>query len=350
MTETSSSLPPARAVLLLAGGQSAEHEVSLIGAKNVFSSLKERGHRVEFRVISKQGTLLNAAESEAALQSGVAEDGGEALMVALPAALQNCDVVFPLLHGPQGEDGTIQGLLSFFGVPFVGCGVHASALCMDKIGTKRVLEAAGFPQMPWREILRSDWQAAPEAAESLAAEVDFPMFVKPANMGSSVGIAKVKSEADLHAALQAAFEHDRRVIVEAAAGSGKPRELEVAVLGNESLKVSVAGELSFDAEFYDYSAKYEGAGAKMTIPADISADLATVIAAQAREAYRVLTCAGLARIDFFLTSEGDLYINEVNTMPGFTAMSMYSSLMAASGVGKEALFDELIDLAMQPRV
>lgn len=339
-------------VLLLAGGQSGEHEVSLSSARSVLRALTEVSNQNRFavtlRVIAKDGRWLSEPESQAALAAGVAITGSIAPIEAAQVVTQY-DVVFPLLHGPMGEDGTIQGLLSLAGVPFVGCGVAASAVSMDKVLTKHVLASVGLPQVQYRLALRSVWHQHPDTVREHAAALGYPLFAKPVNMGSSVGISKVHGPEELDAALELAFSYDRRVILEQMTAE-KPYEVEVAILGNDHPQASVVGELSFEAEFYDYETKYTQGLSSMHIPARIPAAIAEQIRSYAVQAYQAVDGAGLARIDFFyLPTTGTLYINELNTMPGFTATSMYPKLWEASGIDYPELVAKLIELALEQR-
>ncbi len=335
-------------MLLLAGGQSEEHEVSLSSARSVLAALPADRYDVTAVVISKQGRWLPPAETAQALGAGVAESGG-APMLQQVADAAGYDVVFPLLHGPMGEDGTVQGLLTLAGLPFVGSGVLGSSVGMDKIMSKLVLEAVGIPQVAWRQASRAEWQHDPQGVQRRAAELGFPLFVKPANMGSSVGVSKVHDAGELEGALTLAFQHDRRVIIEAAAGA-KPREVEVGILGNDDPIASPVGELRFDTDFYDYDTKYTGGRAEMLIPAPLPEGVPERIQALALQAYRALDCAGLSRVDFFYVEEtGELVLNEINTMPGFTTTSMYPSLLEAYGLSYPELVARLIELALEKR-
>ncbi|ULH14974.1 D-alanine--D-alanine ligase [Deinococcus sp. KNUC1210] len=335
-------------ILLLAGGQSGEHEVSLMSARSVLAALPPSKFEVTPLVVSRQGQWLPPSETARALENGHAESGGESLLRRV-GSVQGYDLVFPLLHGPNGEDGTIQGLLTLAGLPFVGSGVLGSAASMDKVMTKQVLSSAGIPQVEYRLATRRQWQSTPDTVRDLASELGLPLFVKPANLGSSVGISKVRSEAELDAALDLAFSLDRRVILEAMT-PGKPRELEVGILGNDAPIASPVGELRFDADFYDYATKYTEGEATMHIPAQVPPELAEEVRRYALTAFQVLDCAGLARIDFFyVESTGQLYLNEVNTMPGFTTTSMYPKLWEAAGLSYAELVTRLIELGLEER-
>ncbi len=344
-------------ILLLAGGQSGEHEVSLMSARGVLAALPTDKFEVTPLVVSRQGRWLPPAETGRALELGRADTGrGESSSEGLlrqAAGVGTYDLVFPLLHGPNGEDGTVQGLLTLAGVPFVGSGVLGSAASMDKVMTKQVLASVGIPQVEYRLATRRQWSESPEAVRDLAAELGLPLFVKPANMGSSVGVSKVRSEMELDAALDLAFGMDRRVILEAMT-PGKPRELEVGILGNDAPIASPVGELSFQADFYDYATKYTAGEAEMHIPAHVPPELAEQVRGYALAAFRALDCAGLARIDFFYVegkggAAGQLYLNEVNTMPGFTPTSMYPKLWEAAGWSYPALVTRLIELGLEER-
>ena len=321
-------------VLLLCGGQSDEHEVSLLSAKGVLASLRQLPVAAALRVLTRDGRLLGAADSECAVQAGrVAPAAAEAAapLGALSDALAQTDVVFPLLHGPYGEDGTLQGLLRLHNVAFVGSGVLGSALCMDKPMSKQVLHACGVPQVDYALVTRGQWQSDAAAALARARAVGPVTFVKPANLGSSVGIHKAKSEPTLVAAIEDALRFDRRVIVERAVGP--IRECEVAVLGNDVPRVSVVGEITYTAEFYDYETKYTEGRSRMVVPAVLPADAASEMQRLARQAFVALDCAGLARVDFFYLPETrQILLNEINTMPGFTPFSMYPRLWAETGL------------------
>jgi len=335
-------------ILLLAGGQSGEHEVSLMSARSVLSALPRDQFDVTPVVISKQGRWLPPTETQRALETGEAPTGGD-LVLHRAASAEGYDAVFPLLHGPMGEDGTVQGLLTLAGIPFVGSGVLGSAVSMDKIMTKQVLASAGIPQVAWQLVVRRDWQAQPNAVRECAGQLGYPLFVKPANLGSSVGISKVAHPEDLDGALNLAFSLDRRVILEAMTAH-KPREVEVGILGNDAPIASPVGELRFDADFYDYETKYTEGRASMHIPAPLPPEVAEQVRTLALKAFRALDCAGLARVDFFYVEEtGELLLNEVNTMPGFTTTSMYPKLFEAAGLNYSALVTRLVELALEER-
>lgn len=337
-----------RRILLLAGGQSEEHEVSLMSARSVLNALPRDVYDVTPVVISHEGRWLPPTDTQQALETGRARTGGD-LVLHRAASAEGFDLVFPLLHGPMGEDGTIQGLLTLAGIPFVGSGVLGSAVSMDKVMTKQVLAAHGIPQVNYRLLTRKQWRSRPDEAKAVAAELGYPLFVKPANLGSSVGISKAKTVDELISALDLAFSLDRRVILEQMTPQ-KPREIEVGILGNDDPIASPVGELQFDAEFYDYETKYTAGRAEMVIPARIPPEIAEKARAIALEAFRALDCAGLARVDFFyLDKTGELLLNEVNTMPGFTPTSMYPSLFGAAGISYSELVSRLIELGLEER-
>lgn len=353
------------------GGRSGEHEVSLASAAAVFKNLDpERYEAIAIR-IEKDGrwtlprkppTLVSAADvihagKQIEDTSGrethlVAHPGGDTLITIDRTQPQSAvaglglDVVFPVLHGPYGEDGTVQGLLELANVPYVGAGVLASAVGMDKAAMKLVFAAKGLPICDYEVLLSRDWQRDERAVlNTIVSKLGFPVFVKPANLGSSVGISKAKHVAELRDAIKLAAEFDRKIVVEAAVP--RAREIEVAVLGNDDPEASLPGEIIPSREFYDYEAKYLDGGSREAIPADLPAPLVAEIRALAIAAYKAIDCAGMARVDFLLDGDsGALYVNELNTIPGFTTISMYSKMWAASGVAYPALIDKLIALAI----
>ena len=357
------------------GGRSSEHEVSIASAAAVVKNLdKQRYEAIPIR-IEKDGRWVIAdrlpasASAAEVIEQGrahaaqrLSRGGREAHLIAHPGDEQimtidrgntpaitglALDIVFPVLHGPYGEDGTVQGLLELAGVPYVGAGVLASAVGMDKAVAKLVFAARGLPQAKYLVVLRSEWMATPaKVAAEVSTQLGYPVFIKPANLGSSVGISKVKSEAELSSAVDTAAEFDRKVVIEAAVPNA--REIEIAVLGNDSPEVSVPGEVIPSREFYDYEAKYLDDHSQIIIPADLTTDVAAEVKRLAVEAFRALDCAGMARVDFLLDGRaGQLYINEINTIPGFTTISMYSKMWAASGVSYPELLDRLITLARE---
>ena len=361
-------MPESRKIrlLVLAGGQSEEHEVSLSSAKSVLEALPSDQFEVTPMIISREGRWLPSSETQRALERGSAPSGGD-LVLHRASSAEAFDVVFPILHGPMGEDGTVQGLLTLAGIPFVGSGVLGSAVSMDKVMAKAVLHAHGIPQVPYQLVTRAEFMGSPEDAISRLEELNYPVFVKPANLGSSVGISKARDRVELHAALRLAFEHDRRAIVEAhasqigavhasqigagaQAGQSKPREIEIGILGNDDPQASPVGELTFSSEFYDYETKYTEGRAEVHIPAKLPPEIAERARALAVAAFKALDCAGLSRVDFFyLESSGELFLNEVNTMPGFTKTSMYPKLWEAAGVSYAELVSQLVQLALERR-
>jgi D-alanine-D-alanine ligase len=349
---------------LLFGGASVEHEVSLVSARGVSGALDAAKFECVCLAVTGDGRWLDPDAGAAVLASRatrvepgspdsgsriVVDPGGGGLVVqsigAAPRPLP-LDVVFSVMHGWGGEDGRVQGLLELAGIPYVGAGVLGSAVGMDKRVAKQVFEAHGLPVGPWLAIDRDAWTADPRAArEAVAAATAWPVFVKPANGGSSVGISKVKSGETLDAALEEAFRHDRTAVVEQGL---EVREIEVAVLGNGSPEASVPGEIVPSNEFYDYAAKYLDNASTLRIPAPLDAATAQRARALAIEAFRALDLAGLARVDFFLEQEsGRLFLNEVNTLPGFTPISMYPKLWEATGLAYPLLLERLIDLALE---
>jgi D-alanine-D-alanine ligase len=351
-------------VAVLFGGQSGEHEVSLVSARSVIDALDPEKYDVLPVGITREGQWLAGPGAMPALlaQADRAKLPGGAATASESAAQQetalttsqfsilnsqsSIDVVFPVLHGPMGEDGTVQGLLELAGVPYVGCGVLASAVGMDKPLMKAAFAAAGLPLLPWLLLRRGEMEADIDAACARVEEaLVYPMFVKPANMGSSVGISKVRDRAQLVEGLREAARYDRRIVVEQGIIA---REIEISVLGNEEPVASVPGEIVPSGEWYDYAAKYIDGQSQLLIPAPISAEQARRVAELALGAYATLDCSGLARVDFLLDKErGDLYLNEVNTMPGFTSVSMYAKLWEASGLSYAELVDRLISLAVE---
>lgn len=350
-------------MLLLFGGRSAEHEVSIASALAMMRALQGSGIEVLPLGIARDGrwrigepaarmlgesALFQAGESQ---KPGEAEERPRALPpVAEPPrslgeALKAVDVVFPLLHGPLGEDGTVQGLLELADVPYVGAGVLGSALGMDKLAMKAQFEAAGLPVGPYVGVRRSRWREAPEAVEEeLVEALGFPMFVKPANMGSSVGVSKVRTRDELGPALAAAARYDRRLVVERGL---EARELEVGVLGNEAPEASVVGEVLPGAEFYSWEAKYVHEGARSEIPARLSPDISRRLRALAVRAFEAVDAAGMARVDFFLVGDSEIVINEINTIPGFTPISQFPLLWSAAGVPYPDLVRRLAELALE---
>jgi D-alanine-D-alanine ligase len=349
-------------VLVLFGGQSGEHDVSLRSAQTVIGALDPERYTVRQVGITREGGWIASGDPMAALTAtsplfqigdGRAETEEVHAEPGLPMLMRDSvDVVFPVLHGPMGEDGTIQGMLELAGIPYVGSGVLGSAVAMDKAMTKMVLTQAGVPQAGWALVNRSEWESdADHVATAIESGIGVPCFVKPANMGSSVGVTKAHDAAELRTAIALALEYDRRVVVEEAIDG---RELEMSVLGNEQPIASVAGEVVPCNEFYDFNAKYVDDDSDLIIPADVSPEKLAEMQEIAIRSFRALDLAGMARVDFFLERGTDrLVLNEVNTIPGFTSISMYPMLWAASGIPLAELVDRLIELAVdrhsQPR-
>jgi D-alanine-D-alanine ligase len=346
------------------GGRSGEHEVSLASARNVMEALGMAGHTVVPIGITPQGRWLTNGQALLQLSDQIAktESFAPATVISnsdadnpwalLPqneegAPLPVIDVIFPVLHGPYGEDGTIQGLLEMANVPYVGSGVLASAVGMDKAVAKQLFAQAGIRQAPFRVVMRNQWQQRPEPLMvELEGALPYPMFVKPANLGSSIGVSKVHERGELATAIDLACRYDRKVLVEMAVPN--PREIEVSVLGNDEPIVSVAGEVVPGNEFYDYAAKYLDDNSQLIIPAPLDRALAVEIEQMARKAFLAADCSGLARADFLLDDvAGLLYLNEINTMPGFTRISMYPKLWEASGISYPELVDRLVALALE---
>lgn len=340
------------------GGQSVEHEVSLVSARSIFQQLGEDRYEVVPIGITRRGRWITSKDWAALLREGLESAGAQACFLPPDASVGGLvmlepgggavrlDVIFPIVHGRHGEDGTLQGLLELAGIPYVGAGVLASSVGMDKDLMKRVFRDAGLPVVRGRTLLRKDWEGARhELLDSLPADLGFPCFVKPANTGSSVGITKAKTRGDLESGLNLAFRYDRKVVVEVAVDA---REIECSVLGNDAPQASVAGEIVPCNEFYDYEAKYVGEGSELLIPAPLPPATAEEVRRLAVAAFKALDASGMARVDFFLDRRtGAVYLNEVNTLPGFTPISMYPKLWEASGVPYADLLDRLIDLALE---
>lgn len=309
---------------ILFGGKSAEHEVSIQSAQNVFDAIDKNKYDAELIKINKSGVIENYLVEE---------------------IKTNFDVIFPVLHGPFGEDGTIQGLLKFFDIPFVGSSILGSAVGMDKDVMKRLLRDAGIKIGKFKTLnsgvrLRC---GKPESNSGMD-KVDFPVFIKPANLGSSVGISKVNNDAEYKDAIEAAFKFDNKIIIEE---NIEGREVECAVLGNDKPEASILGEIKVKSDFYSYDAKYnDEESSELIIPAEIDESIQDEAKNLAIKVFKVLCCDGMGRVDFFLKENGELIVNEINTIPGFTKNSMYPKLWEASGMGYSELIDRLIDLAI----
>jgi len=351
---------------VLFGGRSGEHEVSLASARNVMDALRKAGHTVVPMGITPQGHWLTtgdplalltgettaASPTPVTLNGHHAEEEDRAAWALLPqtskeAPLPTIDLIFPVLHGPYGEDGTVQGLLEMANLPYVGSGVLASAVAMDKAIAKQLFAQAGLRQAPYTVVMRQAWQSEPASIlVKIEREFAYPVFVKPANLGSSVGVSKAHDRSELSTALTLASRYDRKILVEMAVPNA--REIEVSVLGNDEPIVSVPGEIVPGREFYDYAAKYLDDSSQLLIPAPIDAALTAEVQAMARLAYQTVDGAGLARVDFLLDDANQtVYLNEINTMPGFTRISMYPKLWEASGISYPDLVNRLLELALE---
>jgi D-alanine-D-alanine ligase len=375
---------------ILFGGRSGEHEVSLLSAASILKAIDKKKYDVVPIGITREGRWVTAGDAHALLSGKPAPENprlagnpeatptaavlkrGEAIIVPpvpadslqpleLHAAAEPTrpalalDVVFPVLHGTFGEDGTIQGLFELADIAYVGSGVLGSAAGMDKAAMKKLFSAEALPQTPYLAMLRSDWRANPKAAtKKIEAALKYPLFVKPANLGSSVGISKVHDRSELAAAVDLAASFDRKLVIEQGVGGpgAKPRELEVAVLGNDSPEASVVGEIVPGAEFYDYEAKYLSDASVPIIPAKLTAAESKQIRQMAIQAFKACDCSGLARVDFLMEParkgrKPKIYLNEINTLPGFTSISMYPKLWQATGLPYKQLIDRLIQLAVE---
>jgi D-alanine-D-alanine ligase len=317
-------------VAVLAGGRSSEHEVSLDSAASVREGVAAAGHDVLAVTIERSGEWRH---------------DGEAVSLRPGGGLLGADAVFPVLHGPFGEDGTLQGLLELLDVPYVGAGVLASSLCMDKVMFKDVLAAAEVPQVPYAGVREPRWRSDPDAVRRDLARLGMPVFVKPARLGSSVGIAKVAAESELADALDAAFEHDGLVIVE---GFSNGLEVECSVLGYLDPAASVPGEIVLNgADWYDYEAKYTPGAMDLVVPARLADHVLDDVRRLAVETFLRVGCSGLARVDFFVEDSARVLVNELNTMPGFTQTSVYPKLWESSGTPFPELCDRLLGLALE---
>lgn len=339
-----------RKLYVLYGGKSAEHQVSMRTAFSVIKALDFNKYEVSPIYITEQGEWIKGD----VLENPVARLEDLKLELtpenqASPALLSHHEkdpaIIFPLLHGPNGEDGTVQGLLEVLNLPYVGNGVLASAAGMDKVIMKNLFAQAGLNQVNYLSFVRSEWESSKDVAyEQVEKQLGFPCFVKPANLGSSVGINKCNNHEELEKAFKEAFQFDRKIIVEQGVDA---REIEIAVLGNENPKCSIPGEIVPKKEFYDYKAKYEDGDTALIIPAEIPTETYETMKEMAVRAFKTLDCSGLVRADFFLTKSGEVLINEVNTMPGFTPISMFPLLWKHSGIEYSALIDRLVELGLE---
>jgi len=344
---------------VLFGGRSGEHEVSLISAASVIQALDRKKYEVVPIGITREGRWFLGSVSHRPLAE-VFKKGKPVIPSVDPSGpkffarnarpeakrLPNIDVIFPVLHGTFGEDGTVQGLFELAGVPYVGAGVLGSAAGMDKDLMKHLFRDAGLPVVDWVVVLRGEWEHSPARVRRLIeSKLGYPLFIKPANLGSSVGISKVHNRSELAPALNLAASYDRKIVVEKGLDA---REIECSVLGNDRPEASVPGEVVPVNEFYDYEAKYVMEGSELVIPAKLSRAETRRVRQLALEAFRAVDCAGMARVDFLLDrTSGNLFVNEVNTIPGFTPISMYPKMWEASGLPYPALLDRLIELALE---
>jgi D-alanine-D-alanine ligase len=342
-------------IAVIFGGKSAEHEVSIQSAKNVVKALNRDKYEPVLIGIDKQGiwhelnenVLVASTFSHPLLlkdkdEASLVLKGGNSLTIITPvSSFDNIDVVFPVLHGPFGEDGTVQGALQLMNLPYVGSGVLGTAVGMDKDVTKRLLRDAGIPITKFYVVRKGETIHF----EQITKELGLPLFVKPANLGSSIGVTKAHNEKEFHDAVKEAFLYDTKILIEEAIIG---REIEISILGNEDPIVSVAGEVLASHEFYDYEAKYlDDNGAKVEIPANLSPEKMKEIQTIAKKAFRTLCLEGMARMDFFLSENETFYVNEANTIPGFTNISMYPKLWQKSGISYTELIDKLINLALE---
>ncbi len=358
-----------RRVLILYGGRSSEHEVSCLSARSVLGVIDQDRYEVIPVGITRQGRwVLTDGEIEPRPGRALPEVDADGPTVALVNSRKGpvlvgfgadrgeddrqrydlvgeVDVAFPVLHGPYGEDGTVQGLLASVGVPYVGADVTASSVGIDKRTMKNAFKARGLPQVPYLPIRRERWEVERGALlDEIEGAIGYPMFTKPARQGSSIGVSKVRGRSDLEEGLQEAFDYDRIAIVEE--GIEDAREIEVGVLGNAEVEITRPGEIIPSHEFYDFEAKYVDAS-ELILPADVAPDIEEQISDIARQAYLAIGCRGMARIDFFATRDGEVYLNEINTIPGFTPNSMFPRLWENEGMAYPALVDRLLGLALE---
>ena len=349
---------------IIFGGRSGEHEVSFCSASSIIKAIDKDKYSVIPIGITKEGRWISPRDSELALQSGKIEgkntvillnDSFSKSLVCIDnnqkldksSALEKLDVIFPILHGPYGEDGTIQGLLELANIPYVGAGVASSAISMDKDLMRTIFQQKGLPILKWITIKRKEWQKDKEKILSLIQDgFEYPLFVKPANLGSSVGITKVHKKEELEKAIDLASSYDRKILIER--GLEEVREIECGVLGNDEPRASVVGEVKPAGEFYDYDSKYIEEGTQLIIPADLPDGVSQEVQRIALRAFKAVDAAGMARVDFFVSKkENKIYLNEINTIPGFTSSSMYPRLWQASGISYPELIDRLIQLALE---
>jgi len=349
---------------IIFGGRSGEHEVSFCSASSIIKAIDKGKYIVVPIGITKEGRWISPQDSELALQSGrikgkntviLLNDSFSKSLVCIDnnqkldknSALDKLDVIFPALHGPYGEDGTVQGLLELANIPYVGAEVAASAISMDKELMKTIFKQKGLPVLKWLTIKRKEWQKDKEKILSLIQNgFEYPLFVKPTNLGSSVGITKVHKKEELEKAIDLASSYDRKILIEK--GLEEIREIECGVLGNDEPRASVVGEVKPAGEFYDYDSKYIDEGTQLIIPADLPDEVSQEVQRIALRAFKAVDAAGMARVDFFVSKkENKIYLSEINTIPGFTSTSMYPRLWEASGIPYPELIDRLIQLALE---
>ena len=339
---------------VLFGGRSGEHDVSLLSARSVIRALDSERYRVIPIGITREGVWKRPSNALSLLQQGKIADVSQELATSqtvLPmdpqqTEVRELDVVFPVLHGPYGEDGTVQGFLELAGLPYVGAGVVGSAVSMDKTIMRRLFAEAGLPLASWQWYRRSQWQQDRQGVlEDVEKKLGYPCFVKPANLGSSVGINRARNRPELEHALDVAAQYDRKLVVEQAVVQA--REIEVSVLGNDNPEASVPGEIRPGADFYDYKAKYLDDTSELLIPAPLSTEQTILVRDLAIRAFQAVDASGMGRVDFFLNGQGKFLVNEINTIPGFTHISMYPKLWEASGMPFSQLLDRLIELALE---
>lgn len=345
-------------VAVIFGGTNTEHEVSLVSAKGIIENLDKSKYEVLPIKITKENKWISPKEIQASYQAVIPDKiiSAEDSIDSIDGVMEDnkIDVVIPVLHGPYGEDGTIQGMLELMRLPYVGCGVTASAVCMDKVIQKNIVESYGIQVPPYFWFTKGEWQQDSNLVlDRLFHKLNtypYPLFIKPVNHGSSIGVTKAHNEQELREGIKLALSRDLKVIVEK--GVENVRELECAILGtNENPEASVVGEIIPGNEFYDYDAKYLGDNSQAIIPAKLDSDLSAQIRNTAKQAFRALDCYGLSRVDFLLDSQtGEYYLNELNTFPGFTPISMYPKLWAATGISYPKLLDQLIQLALSKQI
>lgn len=338
-------------ICILYGGKSAEHDVSILTAQNVLNAIDKDTYRVDIIYITNDGQwkkktdIVNDISDIDYLRLNDVEAGDISRLLSTEANQQPYSAVFPLLHGPNGEDGTIQGLFEVLDLPYVGNGVLAASSTMDKLVMKQLFAHRGLPQLPYVSFLRSEYQKYEGNILKLVHDkLEYPVFVKPANLGSSVGISKCNNEEELKVGIEEAFQFDRKLVIEQGVDA---REIEVAVLGNDYPETTWPGEVIKDVAFYDYKSKYKDGKISLDIPADLDKEVQLTLRNMAVEAFKATDCSGLLRADFFVTDDNQIYINETNAMPGFTAFSMYPSLWENMGLSYADLIKKLIELAKE---